>query len=240
MATQSTLEVAEPRQIEYQAPTPMAMIQRAVELNTDIDKLTKLMDLQERWEKNEARKAFVAAMTEFKKNPPTIIKNKHVSFKETEYDHATLDHVCEQITQGLGAVGISHRWDVDQKDGRIKVTCILTHSMGHSETTALDGPPDATGSKNALQAIGSTVSYLERYTLFAATGLAAKNQDNDGAGSPKYDQLKERLEWIENSRSREELTRIFKTAYAEAYDAKDSAAQKQLVAAKDQKWKELR
>jgi hypothetical protein len=56
------------------------------------------------------------------------------------------------------------------------------------------------GSKNAIQAIGSAVTYLQRYTLLSATGLAAKNGDNDGAdASPKLDNLDEQIEWIQNS-----------------------------------------
>ena len=35
------------------------------------------------------------------------------------------------------------------------------------------------GSKNSIQAVGSTVTYLQRYTLLAVTGLAAKGQDSD-------------------------------------------------------------
>ena len=39
---------------------------------------------------------------------------------------------------------------------------------------------DTSGSKNSIQAIGSTVSYLERYTLYAILGLASADQDDDG------------------------------------------------------------
>jgi hypothetical protein len=56
----------------------------------------------------------------------------------------------------------------------------VTHELGHSAQTSLTAPPDASGSKNSIQAIGSTVSYLQRYTFMAITGLAAKDQDDDG------------------------------------------------------------
>ena len=54
--------------------------------------------------------------------------------------------------------------------------------MGHSESTTLEAAADQSGGKNAIQAIGSTVTYLERYTLLALTGLAT-HEDDDGAGS---------------------------------------------------------
>jgi hypothetical protein len=41
---------------------------------------------------------------------------------------------------------------------------------------------DQSGAKNSIQAIGSTISYLQRYTLKAALGLAAAN-DDDGKAS---------------------------------------------------------
>src|SRR5258708_4635708 len=160
--------------------TPVELLRIAVSQNADIDKLTKLMDLQERWERNEARKAFVVAMNAFKANPPEILKNKHVKAGQMEYDHATLDNVCKAVTQGLSEHGISDRWKMEQAEQWIKVTCILTHDMGHSEETTLHGAPDNSGAKNAIQAIGSTVTYLQRYTLLAATGLAAANSDTDG------------------------------------------------------------
>jgi hypothetical protein len=67
---------------------------------------------------------------------------------------------------------------------RISVTCILSHRDGHSEETTLSGPPDASGNKNAIQAIGSTLTYLQRYSLVQALGLAAAN-DDDGRAAGK-------------------------------------------------------
>jgi hypothetical protein len=163
--------------------TPMSMIEIAVERGADVDQLTKLMELQERWEANEARKAFVVAMNAFKSNPPKIGKNKHVSFGNTNYDHATLDHVANVITAGMAPHGLSFRWEVSQGD-HVSVTCIIMHQMGHQERVSLTAPADSSGSKNTIQAIGSTVTYLQRYTLLAATGLAAGGDDDGRAAEP--------------------------------------------------------
>src|SRR5882724_6254015 len=81
--------------------TPVELLRMAVSQGADIEKLKQLMDLQERWEKNEARKAYNAAMRQFKSNPPTIKKNHEVKFGTTKYNRATLDHVCEEVTKGL-------------------------------------------------------------------------------------------------------------------------------------------
>lgn len=171
--------------------TPMHMLQLAVQQGANVDQLTKLMDLQERFEATEARKAFVSALNKFKESPPSLTKNKAVDFQtqkgRTHYRHATLDNVSSIIGEALSKVGISHRWDTEQLEGGlIRVTCVLTHERGHSERTPLQAKPDESGNKNSIQAVGSTVTYLQRYTLLAATGMAVSDgSDDDGRQGKK-------------------------------------------------------
>jgi hypothetical protein len=165
------------------AVTPMQMLQLAVEKGASIEMMERLLTLQERWESGEARKAFVVALSAFKAEPPTIVKDKSASFdkgKTSAYSYARLDQVAAVIGAALSKHGLSSRWETSQADGKIRVTCVLTHAMGHSEKVSLEAGADTSGSKNAIQAIGSAVSYLERYTLLAITGLAASDQDDDG------------------------------------------------------------
>ena len=168
--------------------SPMALIQMAVQRGATTEQLEKLIALQERVEANQARKAFAAALAAFKNNPPKVLKNKLVEFLQTKYRHATLDNVCILIDPALALHGLSFRWETENLDkGLIRVTCILTHELGHSERTSLQALPDGTGSKNPVQAIGSTVTYLQRYTLLAATGIAVQNTDDDGRTAGKED-----------------------------------------------------
>ncbi len=149
----------------------------------DVEKLSRLLELQEKWEANQARKAYTEAMTNFKKKAPDIFKDKNVKYATskgtTEYNHATLFNVTETIGKALGEQGLSASWLTSQKDNLVTVTCKITHTLGHFEETGLTASPDLSGSKNPIQAIGSTVSYLQRYTLLALTGLATKDQDDD-------------------------------------------------------------
>jgi hypothetical protein len=161
--------------------TPADLVAMAVERNFDLDKLTKVMDLQERWQKLEAKKAFDSSMRQLKNEVESIVKNRHVQFGNTSYDHATLDLVNDTVIPILSKYGFWHKWSFKQpaKDWLV-VTCEIHHEMGHTEDTVLEGPPDQSGSKNGIQAVGSAVTYLERYTLLGAVGLATKNQDTDG------------------------------------------------------------
>lgn len=166
------------------AVTPVDLLRRALDSGADLDRLERLMDLQQRYEEAEARKAYVADMALFKMNPPQIIKDKVVAFSGTSYTHATLGNVTGAIVEGLAQHGFSHRWDTEQQGANVSVTCILTHRMGHSERTTLTAAKDDSGKKNSIQQMASAITYLQRYTLLAATGLATKDQgDDDGAGA---------------------------------------------------------
>lgn len=172
----------------------------AIEQGASPETLEKLMALQERYEANEARKAYHVAMTKFKENPPEISKDGHVRYsvgnKVTEYKHATLANVTATINKALSEHGLSASWKTKQNDKGIEVACKITHILGHSESTSLEAGPDASGGKNSIQAIGSTVTYLERYTLLSLTGLATSEMDDDGQGSEAQYITSDQLEII--------------------------------------------
>lgn len=228
--------------------SPMSILQIAVTQGANIDQLERLMAMQERFEENQAKKAFNVAMAKFKENPPKISKNKHVRYQTqkgvTEYDHSTLDHVCDQITSGLSAVGITHKWVPKQAAGKISITCILTHALGYSdpEPPTLEASADESGSKNAIQAIGSTVTYLQRYTLLSAVGMAS-GLDTDGVTPSdkemdlaEFDRIKL---MIENAPTIDKLKEIYMSALKTASAVGDTAATRSFATAKDTRYKEL-
>lgn len=159
------------------ALTPMDMLDRAVAQGANVETLDKLMNLQERWEKNQARKNFDAAVSKAKATIPPIVRNATGHNSKKYVDFAAIAKVVDPI---LAANGLAYRFRTTQAD-RINVTCIL-FGHGHAEESSLSGPPDKTGSKNDIQAIGSTLTYLQRYSLVQALGLAASD-DDDGKGA---------------------------------------------------------
>lgn len=171
--------------------TPMQMLQVAVSQGADLERIQKLMDLQERWEAAQAKKAYITAMASFKAEPAHILKRKQVNIPGgAKFAHATLADVCDGVIPNLSKYGLSHSWEPKQLDnGWVEITCIMTHESGHSERRTLRAPPDDSGKKNNVQQIASTVTYLERYTLMAVTGLAAKDMDDDAraATAPKLE-----------------------------------------------------
>lgn len=175
------------RPANVSAITPMDMLDRAISSGAGIEVLEKLMALQERWEANQARKAFDDAMAAAKAEIPVILKNRTVDFTgktgiRTHYRHEDLAEIARTVDPILAKYGLSYRFRTMSPVGEpVTVTCVVSHRGGHSEENSLVGPRDDSGNKNPLQSIGSTISFLQRYTLKAALGLAASNDDDGKA-----------------------------------------------------------
>ena len=167
--------------------TPMAMIERALASGAGLDMITKLMDLQERWEANNARKAFNVAFAAFKAEAVVVERNRKVTdgpLKNKSY--AELVSFVDAATPALSKHGLSHSWSItkDEKDW-IEVTCIIEHELGGMKKVPFGGAPDTGPGRNSIQARVSTLTYLERATFKAATGLAEQGDDNDGRGGAR-------------------------------------------------------
>lgn len=169
--------------------SPAAIMLAAVKQGIPLDQIEKMMDLQERYERREAEKAYAAAFSSFKAETVEIIKAKQVRFKNskggvTEYMHAELSDVLDAVTPQLSKHGLGISWKTTKQERNwVEVTCTLRHTGGHCETVTLGAAPDESGGKNAIQAVGSAITYLERYTAKAILGVAEKGQDDDGAGT---------------------------------------------------------
>lgn len=159
---------------------PLEMIMEATKSGLDLQAIEKMMDLQEAFEKKEAKKAFIVAMAEFKKEPIQISKDKvNTQFKSK---YTSIGNLVNTVLPRLSECGFSHNWKVEQKENEIKVTCVLTHELGHSEEVTMSSPPDSSGSKNAIQQIKSARTYLQAATFESLLGLASTdaNFDDDG------------------------------------------------------------
>lgn len=168
-------------------PHPLTIVNAAVQRGASVEEIGKLMELAERFEANEARKAFNDAFSRFKAEAVTVIRNRTVDagpLKDKKY--AELFSVVNAVTPALSKHGLGAAWKItkDEKDW-IEVSCTLKHTLGHSESVSMGGPPDSGGAKSPIQARASTISYLERYTLKAICGVAEQGDDNDGNGGKR-------------------------------------------------------
>ncbi len=177
MSESQALTIDTPREVL----SPPQLLAIAVQQGADLDKLERLMDLQERWQADQARRAYNEAFAAFKEEAVTVIKNRTVTNGPLNgKKYAELFAVLEAVTPALSKHGLVASWRLskDEKDW-LEVTCTVRHVGGHSESVSMGGPPDAGGAKNAIQARASTVTYLERYTLKAILGVSEQEDDTD-------------------------------------------------------------
>lgn len=209
--------------------TPMQIISNAVIAGAPIETLEKLMALQERWEKNEARKAYEEAIADAKSEIKPILKTR--SGHNSKYED--LADIANAVDPILSKHGLSYRYRAKQED-KIFVTCVLSHRLGHSEESTLNSAPDTGPGRNNLQAIGSALTYLQRYTLKLVLGLAAtKDDDGKAAGADDFitaDQAAELRAMIEaRGGSVEKFCKFAKVENLESIYASRFAAAKQAI-----------
>ena len=162
---------------------PNDVIMMAMQKGYTPELIEKMMALQERFEANESRKAFVKAMAAFKSDPPSVYKDK--INKQFGSKYSSIDALVNPTIPYLAKQGLSHSWQYGVPDVKqVTVTCTMTHEFGHSESVTMSAPPDTSGgaSKNPIQQIKSTQTYLKIATFEAVTGLVSKeaNLDDDG------------------------------------------------------------
>jgi hypothetical protein len=160
----------------------------AIERGVPPEILSKLIDNAARIDAIKARKAFDAAMSQAKM--PVIVKNREASFGQGRgYKFEDLAQIATAVEPVLAEQGLSYRFRTATNNDKVTVTCIVSHRDGHSEENSLSASPDTSGSKNSIQAIGSAVTYLQRYTLKAALGLSA-SIDDDGHAAERREEKK--------------------------------------------------
>lgn len=175
----------------------VAMIERAARDHAvDIEKFERLMTMRERVETRNAERAYNAAISAARGDIPPIFKNRTVDFTSqkgrTNYRHEDLAEIARTVDPVLKKYGLSYRFRSSQTNGRVMVSCIMSHADGHSETTTLEAAEDHSGNKNTIQAIGSAATYLQRYTLKLALGLAASTDDDGRAAGAAEEKIEDR------------------------------------------------
>jgi hypothetical protein len=175
--------------IVSQGDAMLALFERlARDPNVEPARIQQFLEMKRAEEDRHAVRAFNAAMAAAKAAFEPIVKRRVVDFENkgggrTNYKHEDLADIEAAVKDALAEHGLSYRWRVKSTPNEpVVVTCVVTHRDGHFEETTLSAAADNTGGKNSIQAIGSTVAYLQRYTLKAGLGLAA-GRDDDGNGA---------------------------------------------------------
>ena len=203
------------------AIAPLRLLETALKRDADEQVLAQLIDLHERTREGEARRAFEAALAAAKAEIPVIIKTQQASLGRTSYRHEDLAEIARTIGPILARHGLAYRFRSLTSGSEVTITCIVSHRDGYREENSLSAGADTSGEKNPIQAIGSTLTYLQRMSLKAALGLAAAHDDDGRAASAprtiNRQQVRELLSLIrEVGADKEALLQFFKIkAFAE-------------------------
>jgi hypothetical protein len=201
---------AVPQQLP-EATALISIIERAArDPSVDIDKMERLMQMHERVTARNAKMAYDAALSVMQEHLPVIgrrgrieVREKDASGKRTgaiqqDTPYALWEDINEAIKPVLTQYGFALSFRVGlAQDGRITVTGILSHREGHREETTITLPHDSTGSKNAVQAVGSSTSYGKRYTAAALLNLTSRGEDDDGKAAGAAEKINdEQLQYL--------------------------------------------
>lgn len=167
------------------------ILELAISQGAPLEQLEKWMNLKREYESDEARKEFYKAVAAFKRESIVITKDKvNTQFKSK---YSSLGNLLETVNPFLGKHGLSVSFVPEQSEKMVSVTCQLRHELGYTESVTLSAPPDTSGgnSKNQIQQIKSTFTYLRSATFEAVTGLsgtdASISDDGNLSGKmPEY------------------------------------------------------
>lgn len=148
--------------------------------NVDIDKMERLLQMQERIMEREAKRSYTEAFAAMQTTLPEIAE-KGKGHGNIRY--ALWEDVNKAIRPILADHGFGLSFRVSDADNGIKITAVLSHRNGHSEETARTFPADKSGSKNDIQAVGSAISYGKRYTASALLNITSRDEPDDNGYS---------------------------------------------------------
>jgi hypothetical protein len=163
-----------------------------------------------------AKSAMYAALAKFHEQKPEIKKISKVSFQlknggKKEYHFAPLPYIQKLLDPILSKNGLTYFYTQYQEGQNVFVKCTLCHVEGAEISTKLWAPADVSGNKNSIQSVGSTLTYLQRYTLVALLGLSS-DEDNDGntsddPKSPKKTEPKKESEKKLETKTKPKITK---------------------------------
>ncbi len=177
-------EPTEPQALAPMQPAPVVnMFERlASDPNVDVAKLEKLIEMQERIIAHNARSAFNTAFAEMQGEIPAIVERA----KTNNGTYAPLEDIQDAVRPILKRHGFSISFCTEWPDPKtVKVIGILTHREGHERRSEFLSGADASGNKNAIQGLGSAVSYGRRYTTKDLLNITTRGADDDGYAAGK-------------------------------------------------------
>ncbi len=176
----------------------LTLIDKAIEKDIDVDKFAKLVDIVKMLENEKAKRDFYEALSNFQGEVPPIKKlsRADMGYGRPKYNYAEFGEIVTTIQEPLKKHGLSYHFEIGNEPVVIKgekgedvivefiaVTCTIAHKSGYEKNTTMSVQKDAGAGKSNVQAVGSTITYLKRYTLLALLGIGTADPDDDAVST---------------------------------------------------------
>lgn len=149
--------------------------------NVDIDKMERLLRMQERVVARTAEQEFASAFAQMQPNLPYISARNTINHNGKEIaKYADWPSISRAIAPILCDYGFGLNFSFENTADSVKVTARLKHVSGHTETNSVTLPSDKSGAKNQVQAVGSSLTYGQRYAGCPLVGVVIEGLDDDG------------------------------------------------------------
>ncbi len=174
------------------ADSLIAVIAKAASDPTvDMEKMERLLLMQERIQARDAELAFNKALNAAQSEMRPIASN--ASNPQTRSRYATYDKLDRVLRPIYTQHGFSLSFDEGEspKPDHVRVLCYVSHSDGHTRIYHRDMPADGKGAKGGdvmtkTHAAGAAGSYGARYLLKGIFNVAVGEEDDDGNGAAGY------------------------------------------------------
>jgi hypothetical protein len=154
----------------------------------DLERVQRVREMLREERALAAQTAYKADLAELQGELPAIVRRGRIDIgRGKPQTYATLEDVVATVRAPMHKWGFSFEFHTTYPEaGKMAITTILNHRLGHHTESTRILPFDTTGSKNAVQSHGSSESYGRRYGILAALNLATTGEDDDGkaAGVP--------------------------------------------------------
>ena len=175
-----------------QAPA-LALAETLLKLVADpqvsAEKLQILLQVQKDIMADSRREAFQAAFAAMAPELPRVNKRGFVELikadgkKVGQYRYMKYEDMDELIRPILHKFGFSLSFQTTTFERQQVVHGKLMHDGGHFEHAEMILPPDVGPGRNALQAVGSSLSYAKRYLADLLLNIVREGEDDDAVGA---------------------------------------------------------
>lgn len=169
----------------------LAVIERAAS-GAPVENMERLLAMYERVQQLAAKRAFTEAKIAMRPHLPEITMKGQIIIRDKNNQNKIIQDTpfarFEDLHEVVMPVLTAHGFDLKFKnglapDGKVRTTTILEHVLGHEDETFFDLPHDSSGSKNAVQAVGSSTTYGKRYGMISILNLKVVGGDDDGVSA---------------------------------------------------------